>query len=79
MLDFVRSAIGTRAIAALVAGSLSGCGGSQPLIATSGAGSDIQQARSHRLIFKYTGSGQTSKVPILVSTYKVDAREGGRF
>ncbi len=52
---------------------LAGCGASQPPIGTPGAASNVQQAHSHRLIFKYTGAEQALKVPTGVTLIKVDA------
>jgi hypothetical protein len=56
---------------------LAGCGGSQPPIGTPGAATHVQQAHSHRLIFNYTGSEQTFKVPTDVTLIKVVARGAG--
>ncbi|MFY9720341.1 MAG: glycine-rich protein, partial [Candidatus Cybelea sp.] len=56
---------------------LAGCGGSQPPIGTPGVANDVQQAHSHRVIFRYTGSEQTFKVPTGVTLIKVDALGAG--
>jgi hypothetical protein len=73
------------ALCSCVAGAmLVGCGAlrqaqddMQPAIGTPGAANDVQQAHSHRLIFSYTGSEQTFKVPTGVTLIKVAARGAG--
>jgi hypothetical protein len=49
----------------------------QPPIGATRAANDVQQAHSRRLIFNYTGSEQTFKVPTGVTLIEVDARGAG--